>query len=140
MTDSLSTPEVSCVDIYGIGPEWHWDAKQYGLAGRRRFHKSFLLYRFLLSDGTTRYVAQSITIDGDTIELRDVKTGGLWRGALKPLRSFISRQQPGLSSRDKPGCFFTRFSELGKDALPKSNPHFKMSCYPFRFTDIPILF
>jgi len=75
----------SKVTIYGIGPEWYWDTNDLD---RPDVGDSIEVFYYTVSfpDGTTRYVAQSITIPigGDTIELRDIKTGcPLWRGPQK---------------------------------------------------------
>ena len=71
------------VNIYGMGPEWYWEAKN---VDRPDIGDSIdaLCYMVTFSDGTTRYVAQSMTIGTETIELRDSKTGcPLWRGPQK---------------------------------------------------------
>jgi hypothetical protein len=71
------------VNIYGIGPEWYWDTNNMDWPDVGDSIK-VSYYTVSFSDGTTRYVAQSITIDSGKIELRDIKTGcPLWRGPQK---------------------------------------------------------
>jgi hypothetical protein len=71
------------VTIYGIGPEWYWDANDMDWPDIGD-SISVSYYTVSFSDGTTRFVAQSITIGSDTIKLRDPNTGcPLWRGPQK---------------------------------------------------------
>ena len=68
------------VTIYGIGPEWYWEENKLD---RPDIGDSVTVvaYAVLFSDGT-RYIASSMTIGGETLILRDAKTGcPLWRGA-----------------------------------------------------------
>ena len=68
------------VTIYGIGPEWYWEDNK---VDRPDIGDSVTVvaYDVLFSDGT-RYIASSMTIGGETLILRDPKTGcPLWRGA-----------------------------------------------------------
>ncbi len=68
------------VTIYGIGPEWYWEKKE---VDRPEIGDSVTVnaYEVLFSDGT-RYIASSVTIGSDTLNLRDSETGcPLWRGA-----------------------------------------------------------
>ncbi len=68
------------VTVYGIGPQKYWDAA--GIA-RPEVGEEVTVsgYEVTLSDGTTKIIAVSITIDGQTIELRDADTGApMWRG------------------------------------------------------------
>ena len=68
------------VTIYGIGPEWYWEENKLD---RPDIGDSVTVvaYAVLFSDGT-RYIASSMTIGGETLILRDPKTGcPLWRGA-----------------------------------------------------------
>ena len=70
------------VTIYGIGPEWYWDDNG---ADRPDIGDEVTVeaYAVVFSDGT-RYIASSITIGGETLNLRDSKTGcPLWRGLKK---------------------------------------------------------
>lgn len=67
------------VTIYGIGPEWYWEANS---VDRPEIGDSVTVvaHAVLFSD-ETRYVASSITIGSDTLQLRDTETGcPLWRG------------------------------------------------------------
>ena len=71
------------VNVYGMGPEWYWEAKNMD---RPEIGDSIdaPCYTVTFSDGTTRYVAQSMMIGSEKIELRDSKTGcPLWRGPQK---------------------------------------------------------
>ncbi len=66
--------------VYGIGPQRYWDAMG---VPRPEVGEEVTVsgYEVTLSDGTTRIIATSITIDGQTIDLRDTNTGvPLWRG------------------------------------------------------------
>ena len=68
------------VTIYGIGPEWYWEKNE---VDRPEIGESVTVnaYEVLFSDGA-RYIASSITIGSDTLNLRDSETGcPLWRGA-----------------------------------------------------------
>ena len=68
------------VTIYGIGPEWYWEKNE---VDRPEIGDSVTVnaYEVLFSDGT-RYIASSVTIGSDTLNLRDSETGcPLWRGA-----------------------------------------------------------
>ncbi len=68
------------VTVYGIGPEWYWEKNE---VERPDIGETVTLnaYEVLFSDGT-RYVASSVTIGNDTLNLRDPETGcPLWRGA-----------------------------------------------------------
>ena len=70
------------VTIYGIGPEWYWEENKLD---RPDIGDSVTVvaYAVLFSDGT-RYIASSMTIGGETLILRDPKTGcPLWRGGQK---------------------------------------------------------
>ena len=70
----------SQVTIYGIGPEWYWEKNE---VDRPEIGDSVTVnaYEVLFSDGT-RYIASSVTIGSDTLNLRDSETGcPLWRGA-----------------------------------------------------------
>jgi len=68
------------VTIYGIGPEWYWEKNE---VDRPEVGDSVTVnaYEVLFSDGT-RYIASSLTIGSDTLNLRDSETGcPLWRAA-----------------------------------------------------------
>ncbi|HSB06553.1 MAG TPA: hypothetical protein VLK23_15325 [Thermodesulfobacteriota bacterium] len=68
------------VTIYGIGPEGYWEANSLDRPEIGDLVK-VVAYAVLFSDGT-RYAASSITIESDTLQLRDTETGcPLWRGA-----------------------------------------------------------
>jgi hypothetical protein len=78
----VDTTEKGKVTIDGIGPEWYWEANE---ADRPDVGDSVAVsaYAVLFSDGI-HYIASSITIGGETLLLRDSKTGcPLWRGAGK---------------------------------------------------------
>ena len=74
----VETAEETQVKIYGIGPYWYWDANDMDkpTVGDAVDVSAFAVP---FADGI-RYVAQSITVGGQTIELRDLNTGcPLWR-------------------------------------------------------------
>jgi hypothetical protein len=67
------------VTIYGIGPEWYWEANSVDRPDIGDL-VTVVAYAVLFSD-ETRYVASSITIGSETLQLRDTETGcPLWRG------------------------------------------------------------
>ena len=75
----VDSAEKGKVTIYGIGPEGYWEANDME---RPEIGDSVTVvaYAVLFSD-ETRYVASSITIGSETLQLRDTETGcPLWRG------------------------------------------------------------
>ena len=68
------------VTIYGIGPEWYWEKNE---VDRPDVGDSVTVNAYAVSfSDVTRYIASSITIGDDTLNLRDPETGcPLWRGA-----------------------------------------------------------
>lgn len=73
-----SETETSVETVYGIGPEWYWQAE--GLE-RPTIADSVSVEGYALSFLTgTKIIAMSLTIGGETLELRDPETGcPLWR-------------------------------------------------------------
>lgn len=68
------------VTVFGIGPQKYWDAA--GIT-RPEVGEEVVVsgYGITLSDGSSRIIATSIIVDGQTLELRDAETGApLWRG------------------------------------------------------------
>lgn len=79
---STSSGEVT---IYGLGPERYWERMDvdFPSVGETIGVKG----RILQLNETQRYVAFSVTIDGDEILLRDSETGcPLWRRYVRPGR------------------------------------------------------
>ena len=82
------------VIVGGFGPFWYWEANEVSKPqdGEEITVEGYML---TLSDGSTRIIASSVTVFGETIELRDPATGKpLWRGGRGQTRSF---QQGGNS-------------------------------------------
>jgi hypothetical protein len=65
--------------IYGIGPSWYWKKLD---VDRPVVGDTVAVSGFIVDfNGVERYIAMSITVDGETIQLRDPKTGApLWKG------------------------------------------------------------
>jgi hypothetical protein len=82
------------VIVGGFGPVWYWEANEVSKPqnGEEITVEGYML---TLSDGSTRIIAFTVTVSGDTLELRDPETGKpLWRGKRGQQRSF---QQGGNS-------------------------------------------
>jgi ribosomal protein S17 len=71
------------VKIYGLGPNWYWDANEMEKPEVGDL-VTIIAYAVPFSDAI-RYVAASVTIGEQTIQLRDTETGcPLWLGYNKP--------------------------------------------------------
>ena len=66
--------------IYGIGPYWYWNSQD---VDRPMVGDTVEVIGHIVNyNGVERYIAMSVTVDGDTIQLRDLETGApLWKGA-----------------------------------------------------------
>lgn len=71
--------EDSTYTIYGIGPDWYWEAQD---AYRPVVGDTITVYGFVVDyNGVERYIATIITVGGMDVQLRDLETGApLWRG------------------------------------------------------------
>jgi hypothetical protein len=71
------------VKIYGLGPNWYWEAKEM-VKPEIGDPVTITAYAVTFSDAI-RYVAASVMIGEDTIQLRDPETGcPLWLNHSKP--------------------------------------------------------
>ncbi len=70
------------VTVYGMGPVKFWDASS---VARPEVGEAITVtgYEVTFSDGSTKLIATSVTVDGQSIELRDSVDGTpLWRGSM----------------------------------------------------------
>jgi hypothetical protein len=63
--------------IYGLGPSWYWDGIDKPNVGELIDITGYIVDY----NGVERYIATSITVGEETIELRDEDGHPLWRGA-----------------------------------------------------------
>lgn len=75
----LELEDTTQVKIYGLGPKWYWESFGIEKPGIGDV-VTITAYAVPFFDAT-RYVAASVTIGEDTIQLRDPETGcPLWQG------------------------------------------------------------
>ncbi len=70
------------ITVYGMGPIKFWDAAS---VSRPEVGEAITVngYEVTFSDGTSKIIATSVTVDGQTIELRNSLDGTpLWRGSM----------------------------------------------------------
>lgn len=70
------------VTVYGMGPVKFWDAAS---VARPEVGEAITVngYEVTFSDGTSKIIATSVTVDGQSIELRNATDGTpLWRGSM----------------------------------------------------------
>ncbi len=98
------------VQVFGLGPVWYWETEgaTFPTVGEPiTIHG----YQVTMADNTTRLIATSATMYGQTIELRDGQTGipawrqaawRLWSGQALPGQT--GQQQSGRAGLDQ-GCY-----------------------------------
>jgi hypothetical protein len=77
------------VTVYGIGPEWYWASLGTSRPEVGEF-VSIEAYLVQFADGSTKYIAVSVTVGDTTVVLRDLESDGLplWRKGGPTLKAF----------------------------------------------------